>query len=440
VNAVNTGPPAPATGADGHGPPAVTTVAAAPLSAPLSGVLTRGPLLVAPATPVADVALAMREGRHSCAVVTSDPAGIVTNGDLQARVLAERRSPDTPAGEVMTRPVHVLPAEAPLLRVLMLMLDEQIEHVPVVQGRRIIGVVTDVDVIRRQSASPLLVADRIRRAGSADDLGGYAHDVAAAVAALHEDGVDPLRTAAVVTSLSDALTVRPLHLAEQKLGPPPGPYAWLALGSQGRAEELPHSDQDTALAHTERDAEAAGYFAVLATVVTDGLATAGIPPCGGGFMATGWCRPLPEWRATFRRWIDAPDAEALFEAQVFLDFRVVHGELDTAVLDEVLARGRDRPGFLAALAQAATRIRPRLGPFGRIRANLDGIVDVKMRGTVPVAPCSVGCTGSPPARPNGPRRAGCGRPSARPCCPPTPRTCSSTPTGRCSAPPVQPAR
>src|SRR5690606_28954443 len=332
------------------------------LGTPLADVVGRAPLFVPPTATVADVAAAMREGHHSCAVVTSRPDGIVTNGDL-ARIVAERRPPDTPVEQVMSSPVHALPAGAPLIRALLLMLDEGIEHVPVLRGGRIVGVLTDVDLIRQQSASPLLVTDRIRRAGA-----GGPRDPALAVLA----------------SLHDTLTIRMLELAEQELGPPPVPYAWLALGSQGRMEQLPRSDQDTALAYAEPGAEAGEYFATLAARVTDGLAAAGVPRCPGGFMATGWCRPLEGWQRTFQGWLDEPDARSLLGAQVFLDLRRVAGELDVDVLDRVLARGRDRPGIQLALARTARRFSPRAHRFGRLRVERLPPPELKLRGTVPV--------------------------------------------------------
>jgi CBS domain-containing protein len=357
------------------------------LATPLSDVVSREPLFVPPTTTVADVALAMREGHHSCALVTSRPAGIVTNGDL-ARVVAERRSSDTPAQHVMSSPVHVLPAGAPLIRALLLMLDEGIEHVPVVRGDRMVGVVTDVDVMRRQSASPLLVADRIRRVGSGGfhdpALADLSTDLVGVAASLLADGVDGLRIAAVVASLRDALTVRMLQLAERELGPPPCPYAWLALGSQGRMEQLLHSDQDTALAYAEPTDEAGEYFAALAERVTDGLAAAGVPRCPGGFMATAWCRPLYEWQRTFRGWLDEPDAQSLLDAQVFLDLRPVAGGLDVGVLDRALARGLNRPGIQLALAQTARRFAPRTRRFRPVRADRLAPAELKLRGTLPI--------------------------------------------------------
>ncbi|WP_211361801.1 DUF294 nucleotidyltransferase-like domain-containing protein [Pseudonocardia cypriaca] len=357
------------------------------LAAPLADLVAREPLFVAPGTTVADVALAMREGQHSCAMVTSRPDGIVTNGDL-ARVVAERRPPDTPVEQVMSGPVRTLPAAAPLIRALLLMLDVGIEHVPVVRDGRIVGVVTDVDVIRQQSASPLLVADRIRRAGAGgtDDpaLADLSADLARVAAALLADGVDGLRIATVVAGLRDALTIRMIELAERELGRPPVPYAWLALGSQGRMEQLLRSDQDTALAFADRADEAGAYFAALAERVTEGLAAAGVPRCPGGFMATSWCRRLDVWQRTFRGWLDEPHARSLLDAQVFLDLRRVTGDLDVDVLDRALARGRDRPGIQLALAQTARRFAPRTRRFRLVRADRLAPAELKLRGTVPI--------------------------------------------------------
>ncbi len=389
-------PSVPTMAARGPGEPGLDVTPLGPaghgagLGAPVGDLLSREPLVVAATATAAEVAQAMRDGRNSAAIVDTDPPGIVTAGDLQARVLAEGRPPHTPVRQVMTRPVHTVPAEATLASALLLMLDEGVEHVPVVRAGRIVGVVTADDVLRQQVPSPLLVVGRIRRIATRADAAGYAADLAAVAGALLADNVDPLRIAAVIASLNDALTVRLLELAEAELGPPPRRYAWLALGSQGRMEQLLAADQDTALAYAdgataERGAESdvSAYYGALAAQVTDGLSGAGLPRCKGGFMATNWSYPLARWRAVFQRWIDEPDPQALLDAQVFLDFRRVGGELAIDVLNRPLVAARNRPGFLAAVADAARLFNPRLGPLGRIRTDREGTVDLKLRGTGP---------------------------------------------------------
>ena len=85
---------------------------------------------------------------------------------------------------------------------------------------------------------------------------------------------------------------------------------WLALGSHGRREQVLSSDQDSAIAYeTTSPQEAAAtdeYFAALAALVVDALARAGIPLCGGGYMATNWRRPLDEFGRLFRGWVEQP--------------------------------------------------------------------------------------------------------------------------------------
>ena len=346
---------------------------------PVGTLVTRPPLFVPPEATIAEAARAMREAAVSSALVADDPPGIVTDGDLRNRVLAEERTPDTPVRAVMSRPLRSIPADAPLYAALLLMLDQDFEHVPVTRAGRIVGMVTDMDLLRQQARSPLLVLGRIRALDRLEALEGYAHEIAATAEALFAGGVEPGRIARVIASLDDALTGKLLQLAEAELGPPPCPYAWLVLGSEGRMEQVLLSDQDNALVYLEDTAEARAYFEMLAGRVVAGLLQAGFPPCPGGYMATNWCRPLAAWQDIFRQWIQTPEAQALLEAEVFLDFRHVHGELSPAPLNQILLTGAGRQLFLVQLARAATKFSPPLGPFGRIRTD-GGSVDLKRGG------------------------------------------------------------
>jgi CBS domain-containing protein len=220
----------------------------------------------------------------------------------------------------------------------------------------------------------------------------------------------------VISTLNDALTQRLLTLAESELGPPPRPYAWLALGSEGRLEQALQSDQDNALvyadaaatadatagadADADATAEAAAtpdaaatadaaadadnaartYFGALAERVVAGLRRAGFPDCPGGYMATTWHRPMSAWQATFRDWLDRPSSPGVVEAEVFLDFRRIHGDLGLDPLDAIMRSGADRPRFLILMARAAVTFQPPLR-FGRIRTRE---VDLKRGGIAPI--------------------------------------------------------
>ena len=93
---------------------------------------------------------------------------------------------------------------------------------------------------------------------------------------------------------------------------PPGPWAWLALGSEARHEQSLVTDQDRALVFVAPDVspeEADAYFERLARRVTDGLAEAGIPRCGGGVMAesAAWRADRETWIRTFREQLALSD-------------------------------------------------------------------------------------------------------------------------------------
>lgn len=229
-------------------------------------------------------------------------------------------------------------------------------------------------------AKPLRVVDGLTRLDRLEALDGWQSLLLGVVGRLLPDA-DVLEVTQAVAHVNDALTRRLLQLVEQEHGPPPGAYAWLALGSHGRGEQVLSSDQDSALAYD--GASDPGYFPRLAKTVVDGLARAGLPLCSGGFMATRWTRPLGELRTMFAGWVDDPQPEALLRAEVFLDVRPVHGELDVHVLDRTLVVGGSRGPFRVQMARAAVSFRPPLTAFGRVHA-ADGCVDVKRGGTAAI--------------------------------------------------------
>lgn len=219
-----------------------------------------------------------------------------------------------------------------------------------------------------------------------DRLDGFALVLREAIADLLAADADPLQVTQAVASVNDALTRRLLRLAEARLGPPPYAYSWLALGSHGRGEQVLSSDQDSALAYggpRRSDADPDTYFGTLATSVVDGLARAGIPRCSGAFMATTWRRPLEDYAAFFTRWVDSALPAELLRAEVFLDVRPVHGDLDISRLPGILEAGGRRGGFMLQMARAAVTFRPPIVIWRHVRT-AHGNLDVKRSGTAAV--------------------------------------------------------
>jgi CBS domain-containing protein len=349
------------------------------LTTPVGALVTRAPLIVSGDASVAEAARAMRAAGTSAALVGTEPPGILTDRDLRSRVLAEGLSPDTPVRAVMSRPLVALPAETPLFEALRQMLNRQIHHLPVTRGGEIVAVLGDTDLLRHQARSPLALLNRIEHLQHEGDVSGYSAEITGVAAALFAGGLGVAQISGAIASLGDVLVRRLLTLAELELGAPPCPYAWMVLGSEGRMEQVLLTDQDNAIAYLEDSDEARAYFAELAARVVAGLVRAGFPPCPGGYMATNWCRPLADWKTLFRSWVDVPEPHALLQAQIFFDFRGVHGGLSLEPLDGILLSAGRRELFLAHLARAALKGRPPRRFRGRLRTD-DGRIDLKAGG------------------------------------------------------------
>lgn len=366
------------------------------LGTPLAQLLRRPPLTVPPHTPIQAAAQAMREAGASSVLLVQGQAlvGLLTDRDLRNRVVAAGLDTARPVAEVATPAPLTLPASASALDALMLMARHHIHHVPVLEGARVLGMVTATDVNEQQSTSAVRLAQHIHRAPDRPALAALAARVAPMQQALATAGARATHIGQIVTTITDALTVRLIELAQAELGPPPVPYAWVAAGSQARMEQTAKSDQDNCLMlHDSYDESAHGpYFEALARAVTDGLNACGYIYCPGDMMASNpqWRQPMRRWREYFHQWVNVPDPKALMLASVFFDLRAVHGQADllAELMAQVLQRTRGNTLFLGHLVANALKTRPPLGLFGGITLIKDGAhaqtLDLKHSAIVPI--------------------------------------------------------
>lgn len=348
------------------------------------GSLVERPAVTVPAeATVHEVARLMRDERVSSVLLLSDPPAIVTDRDLRNRVLAAGLGPGTPARDVASRPLRTVSHGTPVYGAWRAMIEHGVHHLPLEREGRIVGVVTATDLLRHHAHGPALAFRRVERMRSRDELPRHGTELAGMVRTLARSGLPTSQIARLVSQLNDALLRRVVSWAEADLGPPPCPYAFLVLGSEGRHEQTLLTDQDNALVYADEAPQAPSYFEAFAVKVIADLVAAGFPPCPGGYMATRWTGRLSEWRERFAAWIDAPRAEAILSAGIFFDYRSVAGTLDLAPLGGVIARARGNAPFLSQLARAAVGFRPPIGTFRRLKAE-DGAIDLKKGGLSPI--------------------------------------------------------
>jgi CBS domain-containing protein len=353
-----------------------------PLTQPVKNLIKKAPVFVPPDATVGEAAQQMQRARIGSVLVAAEPPAIVTDRDLRG-VLAAQLGPGTPVTQVMTRPLKTIDSDAPAFGAIRLMVDENIHHLPVVEEGRVVGVISATDLLHDQTHNPIYLRGVIEKLNEPPAFGQYGQAITVLAERLFQGGLGALQISQIVSGLNDALLKRLVHLAEQALGEPPAPYAWIVFGSEGRMEQTLLTDQDNALAFDGAAEECQAYFGALSKRVVDGVIQAGFPPCPGGFMATNWSKPLAEWRQLFATWIRLPEPQALLDAAIFFDFRVVAGALSLEPLEQIIATAKDERRFLAHMLNGALAFHPPLGFFNRMRAD-HGKLDLKSGGITPI--------------------------------------------------------
>jgi CBS domain-containing protein len=367
-----------------------------PRLAPVGALVRRAPVTCPLTMPVREAAALMaRERVSSLLVEGGKDLGILTDRDLRTRVLATGRSSDTPVEEVMTSPVVTLRSDVAIEEVLLAMLEHGVHHIPVRDSKgRVIGVVTDTDMMGLERTDAFAYRSAIERARGADGVIDELRRLPGIICALVRADVDPVHVGHTVAVSIDAATRRLIDITIADLGDPPGPWAWLALGSQARYEQALGTDQDHALAFdlgSDAPEDADAYFAQLTERVTDGLEAGGIPRCRGSVMAENpaWRRSVAGWAAEFRRWMIDPSVEGRTFTIIALDYRRVAGPLDIEpVLDSVIREAPRYPVFVKRLARTALELRPPTGFFRDFVLESGGergrTLDIKEGGIKPV--------------------------------------------------------
>jgi CBS domain-containing protein len=362
-----------------------------PWRRPLAGFISR-PLVTCPATStVRDAARRMADARVSSLLVQTDRGwGIVTDRDLRTRVIAEGLSVEATIDHIVSRPLTTVEADALAVDALRLMLERGIHHVPIVdRGGRILGVITDTDLMGLERRAPFMLRSEIERADSRDAVIAAGRKLPATVADLVDARLDPDDIGHVVGVTVDALTRRLAELAVTQLGDPPLPWAWIALGSQARHEQSLRTDQDHALALADNDAaaEVEAYFSSMAEWVTSAIEAVGIPRCRAGVSATEtpWRATLSEWSNRFAGWMAEAGANEAALTAIAFDYRRVAGPLDVEpVLDGVVRSAPTHRHFLRRLVAEAITLIPPTG-FVRdfvvqARGDHAGTLDIKHGG------------------------------------------------------------
>lgn len=357
--------------------------------------VTRAPVCIGSESTIRQVAEKMVSERVSAMLISDgkDVHGIVTDRDIRARVVAAGLSYESPASDIMTKSPITLDGDAHAYEAAMVMMQNNIHHLPITSDSALIGMVSRSDFMRLETEHPLYLVSDIGKQTTTEGVVAACQRMPGLIIGQIESEANGEQLGKFITMITDAVTRQLLRIAETEYGPPPCDYAWVALGSQGRFEQSAKSDQDNAFVLSNDAIEADdAYFESVAKVVNDGLDACGYVYCPGDVMATNpkWRQPLRQWQQYFHRWITVPEEKALMHANIFFDLRCVAGSaaLVDALKQSVREDARKNEIFLALMAKNAMNFQPPLGFFRQFVLEKSGehknTLDLKLHGIMPI--------------------------------------------------------
>ncbi|PNH88421.1 DUF294 nucleotidyltransferase-like domain-containing protein [Vibrio diazotrophicus] len=311
--------------------------------------------------------------RSSCAVVmkNNEIAGLVTDRDMTRSVVAAGIDTGMPISMVMTPNPVLVESSSKVIEAISLMLQYNIRCLPVVNDRKVVGLLTTTHLVHNHRTQSLFLIQKIKYTSSISALAALKEERETIFQALVESGVSAEIQGRVMSTIMDAFTRRIIQLSEDLLGPPPCDYAWIVAGSHARNEVHMLSDQDSALVLSDDVSdEQKAYFMHLAMRVCNGLAACGYPLCDGKYMAATpkWCQPISVWKDYYSKWVSSPEYSKLLSISVFLEVRSIYGNRDYVeqiqqhLHDCIQKSGR----FIPALVRDAIETQPPLSIFNSL--------------------------------------------------------------------------
>ena len=348
---------------------------------------TQNPITCSPKTTIQFAAKVMTANVINSIIVTLDniPIGIMTDKDIRTKIGTGLFKITDPVEAIMTSPVitfaeNITVAEAQLAR-----LKHKVSHLCITKDgtnkTELVGILAEHDLSLIQGNNPLLLTKQIRTAKDAETLKYIRTKASELTQGYIEQEIPIYFVTKVISEINTAITKRAIQLSIKEIGiEPPVSYTWLALGSQGRKEQLLMTDQDNALVFEnvseEKYAETKKYFLELASKVTEKLNIVGFEYCPANIMASNpkWCLSICEWKSQFKDWIKHPTSDKILNSIIFFDFEFIYG--DTRLYDKmaksIFKYIHKKPVFLGFLSKATLDNPAPLGFFKQFLVEADG--------------------------------------------------------------------
>ena len=315
--------------------------------------------------------------RHRCSSIfvkatDNQFVGVITDADLRKKVVSAGHDIHRPVAEIMSSPISSISKDALIFEAMIQMTQTGIKHLAVTNtDKKVIGVVTNRDLLSAQEQSPLFLVREISEASSLESIIDKHSRLPGVIKTLIHGGAKAKNVTRLITTISDTILKKIIGFAIRDLGEPPVRFSFMIMGSEGRKEQTLKTDQDNAIVYQdvpdESEQEVQDYFLQLGDIVCNSLDQAGYAFCEGGNMAKNpkWCQPLSVWKEYFSSWIYSGGPEELLKSSIFFDFKCGYGENE--IIEELRQYLFEAligwAGFFRNMTENALYFKPPIGFF-----------------------------------------------------------------------------
>src|SRR6516164_2720005 len=345
------------------------------------------PAFVAASDTIETAGHRMREVNSNALFVRDgERIGIITGMSLSKAVVLRRQSIQTPVRDLTNFDVVSVRPDDFVSSALLLMTKCNKRRLAVQHGGKFVGILEEIDLLGFLAGSAQVVAGRIDRSSSLQDLAIAAREIEAQTRALRRQGVKVEVIAEICSDLNRRLLSRLFEMVAPAELRTSG--CLIVMGSEGRGEQTMRTDQDNGLI-LDGPIESAALD-LFRREFSDALESFGFPPCPGNIMVRNpaWSKPLSDYLADFRRWIALPDQTAHMDVAIIYDAQAIAGNerlLDTAKATLIdLIRGEQ--AFLAHFARAVDAFETPIGLFNNLITSegTGDALDLKKGGIFPI--------------------------------------------------------
>ncbi len=289
-------------------------------------------------TSIKEAAQTMTNKRVGSIVIVENkkPLGIITDKDLRTKIATGMVSIDETVDKIMSSPVKTYPECITVAEAQIAMLQNKITHLCITKNgtpdSELCGILSEHDIIVIHGNNPSVLIKEVKRAKFAETLKDIRDKAQDLLEGYLEQNIPIFFVSKIISAINDAITKKAIEISLDEMeSEPPVKFGWLALGSQGRKEQLLLTDQDNALVFEdvpkEEQQKTKEYFLNLAKNVTNKLNIVGYEFCPADMMASNkkWCLSLTEWKQQFDNWITHPDEDKIMLCTIFFDFDLIFG-------------------------------------------------------------------------------------------------------------------